>query len=95
MKAALDMGFMISFAGNVTFPKALNIREAAKQCPGDRMFIETDSPFLAPVPHRGKRNEPAFVTETARQIADLRGVSVDEVATATSANFRSFFRLNN
>jgi TatD DNase family protein len=95
MKAALDMGFMISFAGNVTFPKALNVRAAAKQCPGDRMFIETDSPFLAPVPHRGKRNEPAFVTETARQIADLRGVSVDEVATATSANFRSFFRLSN
>src|ERR1022692_3734047 len=60
---ALDMGFMISFAGNVTFPKALQIREAAKQAPLDRMLIETDSPFLAPVPHRGKRNEPSFVKE--------------------------------
>jgi TatD DNase family protein len=95
MKAALDMGFMISFAGNVTFPKALNIREAAKQCPSDRMFIETDSPFLAPVPHRGKRNEPAFVTETGRQIAELRGVPAEEVAATTTANFRRFFRLHN
>jgi TatD DNase family protein len=93
MKTALDMDFMISFAGNVTFPKAPNIREAAKQCPADRMFIETDSPFLAPVPHRGKRNEPAFVTETARQIAEVRGVSVEEVAAATSSNFRRFFHL--
>jgi len=93
MRAALDMGFMISFAGNVTFPKALNIREAAKQCPLDRMFIETDSPFLAPVPNRGKRNEPAFVAETARHIAELRGVAVEEVAFATSGNFRRFFTL--
>src|SRR6478672_10612426 len=63
MRAALEMGFIIAFAGNVTFPKAVNIREAAKQCPLDRMFVETDSPFLAPVPHRGKRNEPAFVSQ--------------------------------
>ena len=70
---ALDMGFMISFAGNVTFPKAQQIRDAARQVPLDRMLIETDSPFLAPVPHRGKRNEPAFVKETARQIGELRG----------------------
>ena len=93
MLAALDMGFMISFAGNVTFPKALNIREAAKQCPLDRMFIETDSPFLAPVPYRGKRNEPAFVTNTARHIADLRAIRVEEVASATSSNFKRFFGL--
>ena len=93
MRAALDMGFMISFAGNVTFPKAANIREAAKQCPLDRMFIETDSPFLAPGPHRGKRNEPAFVTETARHIAELRGIAVEDLATATSGNFRRFFGL--
>lgn len=93
MRAALEMGFVISFAGNVTFPKAMNIREATKQCPLDRMFIETDSPFLAPVPHRGKRNEPAFVTETARHIAELRGIAVEELAAATSANFRRFFGL--
>jgi len=93
MRAALDMGFMISFAGNVTFPKALNIREAAKQCPFDRMFIETDSPFLAPVPYRGKRNEPAFVVETAKQLAEIRGVAPDEIASATTANFQRFFRL--
>ena len=93
MKAALEMGFMISFAGNVTFPKALNIREAAKQCPLDRMFIETDSPFLAPVPHRGKRNEPAFVIDTARQVAGLRGIAIEELAAATTANFNRFFHV--
>src|SRR5437870_1453440 len=80
MSAALEMGFVISFAGNVTFPKAVNIREAAKQCPLDRMFIETDSPFLAPVPHRGKRNEPAFVVQTAGHIAELRGIALEELA---------------
>ena len=90
---ALDMGFMISFAGNVTFPKAEQIRDAAKQAPMDRMLIETDCPYLAPVPHRGKRNEPAFVKETARQIADLRGLSVEEVGQQTSANFYRFFSL--
>ena len=93
MQAALDMGFIISFAGNVTFPKATNIREAAKQCPLDRLFIETDSPFLAPVPYRGKRNEPAFVTETARHIAEARGITVEELATATSSNFKRFFSI--
>jgi TatD DNase family protein len=95
MQAALDMGFMISFAGNVTFPKAVNIREAAKQSPLDRMFVETDSPFLAPVPYRGKRNEPSFVIDTARHIAELRGIAVEELASATSANFRRFFKLHN
>src|SRR5437763_1681224 len=93
MQAALDMGFIISFAGNVTFPKATNIREAAKQCPLDRIFIETDSPFLAPVPHRGKRNEPAFVTETARHVAELRGIPIEELAIATSTNFKRFFSI--
>jgi TatD DNase family protein len=93
MRAALDMGFMISFAGNVTFPKALNIREAAKQCPLDRMLIETDSPFLAPVPHRGKRNEPAFVTHTAKHVAEVRGVPLEELAAATTSNFKRFFSL--
>jgi TatD DNase family protein len=90
---ALDMGFMISFAGNVTFPKAQQIRDAARQVPLDRMLIETDSPFLAPVPHRGKRNEPAFVKETARQIGELRSLSPDEVGRQTAANFYRFFSL--
>ncbi len=67
------MGFMISFAGNITFPKAQPIRDAAQMVPLDRMLIETDSPYLAPIPHRGQRNEPAFVTEVARQIGELRG----------------------
>jgi len=90
-RASLDLGFIISFAGNVTYPKALNIREAAAYVPMDRMFIETDSPYLAPVPHRGKRNEPAFVTEVARQIGGLRGIDPDDVARRTSANFHGFF----
>ena len=92
-RRALDMGFMISFAGNVTYPKAQQIRDAAKQTPFDRMLIETDSPFLAPVPHRGKRNEPSFVKEVARQIGELRGLSTDEVGRETAQNFYRFFSL--
>lgn len=92
-KRALDLGFMISFAGNVTFAKAQQIRDAAKEVPFDRMLIETDSPFLAPVPHRGKRNEPAFVKEVARQLGELRGLSTEEVGHQTAANFRRFFSL--
>jgi TatD DNase family protein len=91
--AALDFGFNISFAGNVTFAKAENIREAAKMLPLDRMFIETDSPFLAPVPYRGKRNEPAFVVEVARKIAELRGLAIETVAERTTRNFYNFFQL--
>lgn len=91
---ALDMGFMISFAGNITFPKAQQIRDAAKQTPLDRMLIETDSPFLAPVPHRGKRNEPAFVKEVARLIGELRGLSTDEVGLQTAKTFYRFFSLH-
>jgi TatD DNase family protein len=90
---ALDMGFMISFAGNVTFPKAQQIRDAALEVPLERMLIETDSPYLAPVPHRGKRNEPAFVTETARKLGELRGLSAEEVGERTSRNFYKFFKL--
>lgn len=89
--AALDMGFFISFAGNVSFPKAENIREAAKQVPLDRMLIETDSPFLAPVPHRGKRNEPAFVVNTADTIAQQRGITKEEVGAQTTRNFYELF----
>ncbi len=92
-KRALDMGFMISFAGNVTFPKAQQIRDAAQEVPLDRMLIETDSPFLAPVPYRGKRNEPALVKEVARKIGELRGLSTQEAGRKTAANFYDFFKL--
>ena len=92
-RAALDLGFVISFAGNITYPKAQNIRDAAAMAPLDRVFIETDSPYLAPIPHRGKRNEPAFVVEVARQIGELHGLSREEVGSVTSSNFRGFFRL--
>ena len=92
-RAALEMGFLISFAGNVTFAKAENIRQAARELPLDRMLIETDSPFLAPAPHRGKRNEPAFVAQVAAKIAELRGLTPEEVGQATRQNFRSFFKL--
>jgi TatD DNase family protein len=91
-KRALDLGFLISFAGNITFPKAQQIRDAALQVPLDRMLIETDCPFLAPVPNRGKRNEPAFVIETARRLGELRGVSTEEIGEQTSRNFYSFFK---
>ena len=90
---AVELGFLVSFAGNITFPKAENIRQVAKQLPIEKMLIETDSPFLAPVPHRGKRNEPAFVVRVAEKIAELRGISVDQVARQTSENFHRFFDL--
>lgn len=93
-KRALDMGFMISFAGNVTFPKAQSIRDAALEVPLDRMLIETDSPFLAPVPYRGKRNEPAYVKEVARQVGELRGLTAEEVGLRTAENFYRFFSLH-
>ena len=92
-EAALDLGFMVSFAGNLTFPKAAPIRDVAKEIPLDGILIETDSPFLAPIPHRGKRNEPAFVVETARMLADIRGLSVDEIGARTTKNFYRFFSL--
>jgi TatD DNase family protein len=92
-KRALDMEFMISFAGNLTFPKAQQIRDAALEIPLDRILIETDCPYLAPVPHRGKRNEPAFVKETARKLGELRGISMDDVGELTSRNFYNFFKL--
>ncbi len=89
----LDAGFMISFAGNSTYPKTQSIRDVARDIPLDRILIETDSPFLAPQPYRGKRNEPAYVVEVARTLASVRNLSPEEVAAATSANFRRFFRL--
>ena len=90
-KRALDCGFLISFAGNITFPKAESIRAVATQVPLDRMLIETDAPFLAPVPHRGQRNEPGWVGRVAEKLADLRGLSIEEVASSTANNFFSFF----
>ena len=93
-KRALDMGFMISFAGNVTFPKAQQIRDAALEVPLDRMFIETDCPYLAPIPYRGNRNEPAYVKETARKIGELRGLSMDEAGERTAHNFYNFFKIS-
>ncbi len=90
-RRSLDIGFLISFAGNVTFPKAQNIRDAAMLCPLDSMLIETDSPYLAPVPQRGKRNEPAYVAETAAYIAQLKGLSAEELGRATTDNFYRFF----
>jgi len=93
-RRGLDLGFMISFAGNITFPKAQNIREAAQVVPLDRMLIETDSPYLAPIPYRGQRNEPAYVKEVARQIAELRGISTEEIGAHTSQSFYKFFKLS-
>jgi len=92
-RASLDLGFVISFAGNITYPKAQNIRGAASLVPLDRMFIETDSPYLAPVPHRGKRNEPAFVVEVARHISQLRNISPEDIGRQTTENFYNFFRI--
>ncbi len=88
---AIDLGFLISFAGNITFPKAEPIRDAAVALPLDRMLIETDAPFLAPLPNRGKRNEPAWVKEVAMKIAEIRGLDPEEVATRTTSNFSTFF----
>ena len=87
-REALDLGFHLSFGGVLTFPKADDVRQAARIAPADRILVETDCPYLAPVPHRGKRNEPAFVVETARRLAEVRGCSLEEIAEATTENFR-------
>ena len=92
-REGLEMGFLISFAGNLTFPKAESLREAARYVPLDRLLAETDSPYLAPVPHRGKRNEPAFVREVVERLAELRNLPVEEMARKTAANFFQFFGL--
>jgi TatD DNase family protein len=89
----MAIGFYISFAGNVTFKKAENLREAARVVPLDRLLVETDCPFLTPVPHRGKRNEPAYVVHTAQFLADLFGVEFDELAKHTTDNFLRLFSL--
>jgi TatD DNase family protein len=93
-RAALDLGFHISFSGILTFKTAGELREVARFVPLDRCLIETDSPYLAPVPHRGKTNTPAWVPHVAHLIAELKGVSREQVADATRANFEQLFRVN-
>jgi len=92
-RRGIEMGFLISFAGNSTYPKTQNIRDVAKELPLSSILIETDAPYLAPQPYRGKRNEPAYVAEVARTLASVRNCSPDELAAATSNNFRRFFGL--
>jgi len=86
-RQALDLGLHLAFGGVLTFPKAEELREAARMAPDDRILIETDCPYLAPVPHRGKRNEPAFMVETARRLAEVRGVTTERISELTNANF--------
>jgi TatD DNase family protein len=90
--AAMRLGFLISFSGIVTFKNATAIKDVARHVPLDRMLVETDAPYLAPVPHRGRTNEPAFVRHVAEEIARLKGIDFDEVAATTSRNFFALFR---
>ena len=90
---AIQLGFLISFSGVVTFKKAEDLRETARALPLEKILIETDAPFLAPVPYRGKRNEPAYIVETARAIAELRGVTTEDVGRATAENFRRLLNI--
>lgn len=92
-ESVLELGFMVSFAGNVTFKKAENLREVARKIPLDRLLIETDCPYLTPVPFRGRRNEPARVVEVARCIAELHGKETEEIGRITTENFLRFFNL--
>lgn len=91
---AIAMGFYISFSGILTFKNAHELREVAKKVPNDRILIETDAPYLAPVPHRGKQNQPAYVVEVAKHLASIRGQSVEQIAEITSQNFNTLFKLN-
>jgi TatD DNase family protein len=86
-RQALDLGFHLAFGGVLTFPKADAVREAARITPEDRLLLETDCPYLAPVPHRGRRNEPSFVVDVARRLAEVRGLTLDEIAAQTTRNF--------
>jgi TatD DNase family protein len=90
---SLDLGFLISFAGNLTYPKAQPLRDVAARLPLDGLLVETDAPWLAPAPNRGKRNEPAWVVQTASVLAVLHGVSEEEIAAATTKNFNRLFGL--
>ncbi len=93
-RRGIEMGFLISFAGNSTYPKTQNLRDVAKALPLENILIETDSPYLAPQPYRGKRNEPAYVAEVARILASVRDLPAEEFAARTAGNFRRFFRLS-
>lgn len=93
-REALELGFFLSFSGIVTFKKATAIQDVAAWAPLDRILVETDSPYLAPIPYRGKVNEPAYVVHTARFVGQLRGLSLDEVAAATTENARTLFGLS-
>jgi TatD DNase family protein len=93
-KAAIDLGFYISFSGIVTFKSAKDLQETCRQVPLERMLIETDSPYLAPIPYRGKTNEPAWVSKVGEFVADLKGVSVETLGTVTSNNFFKCFQLD-
>jgi TatD DNase family protein len=90
---AIELGFMISFSGIVTFKKAEELRAVAREVPLERLLIETDCPYLSPIPYRGKRNEPAYVVEVARCLAGIHGVDIDEIGRVTSENFASFFKI--
>ena len=92
-RRSLDLGFLISFAGNLTYPKAQPLRDVAAKLPLDAVLVETDAPWLAPAPHRGKRNEPAMATQTAQVLAAAMGVSEEEIASATTKNFLRLFDL--
>src|SRR5277367_6235385 len=92
-RRALDAGFLISFAGNITFPKAQAIRDVAAQAPLDSILVETDAPFLAPIPNRGKRNEPAWVREVAVKLAEVRQIDPETIASRTTENFHRLFRI--
>jgi TatD DNase family protein len=93
-KECLELGFLVSFSGMLTFPKAQAIRAVAQEIPLERLLIETDSPYLAPVPFRGKRNEPAYVVETAKALGQLKGLSLEAIGTITADNYRRFFKLD-
>ena len=88
---SLAAGFYLSFAGNVTYPKSTTIQAVAASAPADRILVETDAPFLAPIPLRGQTNEPAIVAQTASFVAELRGISADQLAAQTTANFGALF----
>ncbi len=92
-RRSLSLGFYLSFAGNLTYPAAKSMREAAAFAPPDRILVETDAPFLAPIPFRGQRNEPALVAHTAAALAELRGITPDALATLTTNNFHTLFNL--
>lgn len=94
MWAVVELGFMVSFAGNITFKKAEHLREVARRVPLHRLLIETDCPYLTPVPFRGRRNEPARVTEVAQCLAEIHGTTTDEMAGRTTENFERFFEMN-